>query len=57
MIQYYVSHLGRRTIGRPKKRWRQQLSGDGTDQIVQSLMFMMMMMMNRDGKCLQRRTD
>jgi len=37
---------GRRTIGRPKKRWREQLcnSGDGTDQRVQSLMFMIIMM-------------
>ena len=30
------------SIGRSKKRWREQLKGDGTDQRVQSLMFMMM---------------
>jgi len=36
---------GRRTIGRPKKRWPASScnSGDGTDQRVESLMFMMMM--------------
>ena len=43
---YHYRPQGRRTIGRPKKRWREQFkSGDGTDQRIQSLMFMMMMMM------------
>jgi len=38
---------GRITIGRPKKRWREQLySGDGKDQKVKSLMFMMMIKLN-----------
>ena len=42
---YHYRPQGRRTIGRPKKRWREQFnSGDGTDQRVQTLLFMMMMM-------------
>ena len=41
---YYYRPQGRRTIGRPKKRWRESSYnfGDGTDQRVQSLMFIMM---------------
>jgi len=45
---YRYRPQGRRTIGRPKKRWRERSScncGDGTYQRVQSLMFMMMVMM------------
>jgi hypothetical protein len=43
---YYYRPQGRRTIGRPKKRWRESSCnfGDGMDKRVQSLMFMMMMM-------------
>ena len=42
---YYYRPQGRSTIGRPK-RWRESSCnfGDGTDQRVQSLMFMMMTM-------------
>ena len=41
---YHYRPHGRRTIGRPKKRWRESSCncGDGTDQRVQSLMFVMM---------------
>jgi hypothetical protein len=42
---YHYRPQGRRTVGRPKKRWRERCnSGDGTDQRVRSLKFMMMML-------------
>ena len=40
---YNYRPQGRRSIGRPKKLWRSNYNpGDGTDQRVQSLVFMMM---------------
>jgi hypothetical protein len=48
---YHYRPQGRRTIGRPKKLGGSSCnSGDGTDQMVQSLMFMMMILKSKPMK-------
>jgi hypothetical protein len=45
---YRYKPTGRRTVGRPRKRWKEQFyknPGGGTDQLVQALKLLMTMMM------------